>query len=139
MAAQFGMSITTTTQLMSLANIATTTYSIGNNLYGGFNSVKDVLSVLRGEPVDLDIPQNQSDEEAMAGGNGAIGVSPSVVMRFERDILPPDLGLDQDSLIYVRSLLKAYTHNKGNLANLVDNIIQTRLKRRYAPLIPSNV
>ena len=103
------------------------------------NSVKDVLSLLRGEPVDLDIPQNQSDEEAMAGGNGAIGVSPSVVMRFERDILPPDLGLDQDSLIYVRSLLKAYIHNKGNLANLVDNIIQTRLKKRYAPLIPSNV
>ena len=109
------------------------------NLYGGFNSVKDVLSLLRGEPVDLDIPQNESDEEAMAGGNGAIGVSPSVVMRFERDILPPDLGLDQDSLIYVRSLLKAYIHNKGNLANLVDNIIQTRLKKRYAPLIPSNV
>ena len=139
MAAQFGMSITTTTQLMSLANIATTTYSIGNNLYGGFNSVKDVLSLLRGEPVDLDIPQNESDEEAIAGGNGAIGVSPSVVMRFERDILPPDLGLDQDSLIYVRPLLKAYIHNKGNLANLVDNIIQTRLKKRYAPLIPSNV
>lgn len=137
MAAQFGFSMTTTTQLMSLANIATTTYSIGINLYSAFNSVKDVLSSLRGEPVDPDIPQNQSDEEAIAGGNGAMGVSPSVVMRFERDILPPDLGLDQDSLIYVRSLLKAYIHDKGNLANLADNIIQTRLKKRYAPLIPA--
>ena len=89
--------------------------------------------------MDPDIPQNRSDEEALAGGNGAIGVSPSVVMRFERDIMPADLGLDEDSLIYVRSLLKAYIHDKGNLANLVDNIIQTRLRKRYAPLIPSNV
>ncbi|WP_261518217.1 hypothetical protein [Campylobacter lanienae] len=137
MAAQFGFSMTTATELMSLSNIATTTYSIGNSLYGGFNSVKDVLSSLRGEPVEPDIPQNRSDEEALAGGNGAIGVSPSVVMRFERDIMPADLGLDQDSLIYVRSLLKAYIHDRGNLANLVDNIIQTRLKKRYAPLIPS--
>lgn len=139
MAAQFGFSMTTATQLLSLSNIATTTYSIGNSLYGGFNSVKDVLSSLRGEPVDSDIPQNQSDEEALANDNGAIGVSSSVVMRFERDIMPADLGLDEDSLIYVRSLLKAYIHDKGNLANLVDNIIQTRLKKRYAPLIPSNV
>lgn len=137
MAAQFGVSMTTATELLSLSNIATTTYSIGNSLYVGFNSVKDVLSSLRGEPVDPQIPTNQSDEEALAGGNGAIGVSPSVVMRFERDILPPDLGLDQDSLIYVRSLLKALYHDKGNLANLVDNIIQTRLKKRYAPLVPA--
>lgn len=139
MAAQFGFSMTTVTQLMSLSNIATTIYSIGNSLYGGFNSVKDVLSSLRGEPVDPQIPTNQSDEEALANGNGAIGVSSSVVMRFERDIMPADLGLDEDSLIYVRSLLKAYIHDKGNLANLVDNIIQTRLRKRYAPLIPSNV
>lgn len=139
MAAQFGFSMTTATQLLTLSNIATTTYSIGNSLYGGFNSVKDVLSSLRGEPVEPDIPQNRSNEEALAGGNGAIGVSSSVVMRFERDIMPADLGLDEDSLIYVRSLLKAYIHDKGNLANLVDNIIQTRLKKRYAPLIPSNV
>ncbi|WP_180380510.1 hypothetical protein, partial [Campylobacter devanensis] len=139
MAAQFGFSMTTVTQLLSLSNIATTTYSIGNSLYGGFNSVKDVLSSLRGEPVDPQIPTNQSDEEALANGNGAIGVSSSVVMRFERDIMPADLGLDEDSLIYVRSLLKAYIHDKGNLANLVDNIIQTRLRKRYAPLIPSNV
>ncbi|WP_086226708.1 hypothetical protein [Campylobacter devanensis] len=139
MAAQFGFSMTTVTELMSLSNIATTTYSIGNSLYGGFNSVKDVLSSLRGEPVDPQIPTNQSDEEALANGNGAIGVSSSVVMRFERDIMPADLGLDEDSLIYVRSLLKAYIHDKGNLANLVDNIIQTRLKKRYAPLIPANV
>lgn len=139
MAAQFGFSMTTVTQLLSLSNIATTTYSIGNSLYGGFNSVKDVLSSLRGEPVDPQIPTNQSDEEALANGNGAIGVSSSVVMRFERDIMPADLGLDEDSLIYVRSLLKAYILGKGNLANLVDNIIQTRLKKRYAPLIPSNV
>lgn len=139
MAAQFGFSMTTVTELMSLSNIATTTYSIGNSLYGGFNSVKDVLSSLRGEPVDPQIPTNQSDEEALANGNGAIGVSSSVVMRFERDIMPADLGLDEDSLIYVRSLLKAYIHDKGNLANLVDNIIQTRLRKRYAPLIPSNV
>lgn len=139
MAAQFGFSMTTVTQLLSLSNIATTTYSIGNSLYGGFNSVKDVLSSLRGEPVDPQIPTNQSDEEALANGNGAIGVSSSVVMRFERDIMPADLGLDEDSLIYVRSLLKAYIHDRGNLANLVDNIIQTRLKKRYAPLIPSNV
>lgn len=139
MAAQFGFSMTTVTQLMSLSNIATTIYSIGNSLYGGFNSVKDVLSSLRGEPVDPQIPTNQSDEEALANGNGAIGVSPSVVMRFERDIMPADLGLDEDSLIYVRSLLKAYIHDKGNLANLVDNIIQTRLRKRYAPLVPSNV
>ncbi|WP_086253668.1 hypothetical protein [Campylobacter sp. P091] len=139
MAAQFGFSMTTVTQLLSLSNIATTTYSIGNSLYGGFNSVKDVLSSLRGEPVDPQIPTNQSDEEALANGNGAIGVSSSVVMRFERDIMPADLGLDEDSLIYVRSLLKAYIHDKGNLANLVDNIIQTRLKKRYAPLIPANV
>ncbi|ARR00347.1 hypothetical protein [Campylobacter porcelli] len=139
MAAQFGFSMTTATQLMSLSNIATTTYSIGNSLYGGFNSVKDVLSSLRGEPVDPQIPTNQSDEEALSSGNGAIGVSSSVVMRFERDIMPADLGLDEDSLIYVRSLLKAYIHDKGNLANLVDNIIQTRLRKRYAPLIPSNV
>ena len=137
MAAQFGFSMTTVTQLLSLSNIATTTYSIGNSLYGGFNSVKDVLSSLRGEPVDPDIPQNRSDEEALAGGNGAIGVSSSVVMRFERDIMPADLGLDEDSLIYVRSLLKGYIHDKGNLANLVDNIIQTRLRKRYAPLIPA--
>ncbi|WP_096023987.1 hypothetical protein [Campylobacter lanienae] len=139
MAAQFGVSMTTATEIMSLSNIATTTYSIGNSLYSGFNSVKDVLSSLRGEPVDPDIPQNRSDEEALAGDNGAIGVSSSVVMRFERDIMPADLGLDEDSLIYVRSLLKAYIHDRGNLANLVDNIIQTRLKKRYAPLIPSNV
>lgn len=138
MAAQFGVSMTTATQLMSLSNIATTTYAIASNLNNAYNTVSDLLAGLRGEPVDPDIPQNQSDEEALAGGNGAIGVSPSVVMRFERDILPPDLGLDQDSLIYVRSLLKAYIHDKGNLANLVDNIIQTRLKKRYAPLIPSN-
>ncbi|WP_086237795.1 hypothetical protein [Campylobacter porcelli] len=137
MAAQFGFSMTTVTQLLSLSNIATTTYSIGNSLYGGFNSVKDVLSSLRGEPVDPQIPTNQSDEEALANGNGAIGVSSSVVMRFERDIMPADLGLDEDSLIYVRSLLKAYIHDKGNLANLVDNIIQTRLKKRYAPLVPA--
>lgn len=139
MAAQFGVSMTTATELLSLSNIATTTYSIGNNIYNAYNGVSDVISSLRGEPVDPDIPQNQSDEEALAGGNGAIGVSPSVVMRFERDIMPADLGLDQDSLIYVRSLLKAYILGKGNLANLVDNIIQTRLRKRYAPLIPSNV
>ena len=139
MAAQFGFSMTTATQLMSLSNIATTTYAIASNLNNAYNTVSDLLGVLKGEPLDPQIPTNQSDEEALAGGNGAIGVSPSVVMRFERDILPPDLGLDQDSLIYVRSLLKAYIHDKGNLANLVDNIIQTRLKKRYAPLIPSNV
>ncbi|MDY6135413.1 hypothetical protein [Campylobacter lanienae] len=137
MAAQFGVSMTTATELLSLSNIATTTYSIGNNIYNAYNGVSDVISSLRGEPVDPDIPQNRSDEEALSGGNGAIGVSPSVVMRFERDIMPADLGLDQDSLIYVRSLLKAYIHDKGNLANLVDNIIQTRLRKRYAPLIPA--
>ncbi|WP_096027424.1 hypothetical protein [Campylobacter lanienae] len=139
MAAQFGFSMTTVTQLMSLSNIATTTYAIASNLYNAYNTVSDLLAGLRGEPVDPDIPQNQSDEEALAGGNGAIGVSSSVVMRFERDIMPADLGLDEDSLIYVRSLLKAYIHDRGNLANLVDNIIQTRLKKRYAPLVPSNV
>lgn len=139
MAAQFGVSMTTATELLSLSNIATTTYSIGNNIYNAYNGVSDLISSLRGEPVDPDIPQNRSDEEALAGGNGAIGVSPSVVMRFERDIMPADLGLDQDSLIYVRSLLKAYIHDRGNLANLVDNIVQTRLRKRYAPLIPSNV
>lgn len=137
MAAQFGVSMTTAAELLSLSNIATTTYSIGNNIYNAYNGVSDLISSLRGEPVDPDIPQNRSDEEALAGGNGAIGVSPSVVMRFERDIMPADLGLDQDSLIFVRSLLKAYIHDKGNLANLVDNIIQTRLRKRYAPLIPA--
>ena len=139
MAAQFGFSMTTATQLMSLSNIATTTYAIGSNLYNAYNTVSDLLAGLRAEPVDPDIPQNRSDEEALAGGNGAIGVSPSVVMRFERDIMPADLGLDEDSLIYVRSLLKAYIHDRGNLANLVDNIVQTRLRKRYAPLIPANV
>lgn len=139
MAAQFGVSMTTATELLSLSNIATTTYSIGNNIYNAYNGVSDLISSLRGEPMDPDIPQNRSDEEALAGGNGAIGVSPSVVMRFERDIMPADLGLDQDSLIYVRSLLKGYIHDRGNLANLVDNIVQTRLRKRYAPLIPSNV
>ena len=139
MAAQFGVSMTTATEFLSLSNIATTTYSIGNNIYNAYNGVRDVISSLRGEPMDPDIPQNRSDEEALASGNGAIGVSPSVVMRFERDIMPADLGLDQDSLIYVRSLLKAYIHDRGNLANLVDNIIQTRLRKRYAPLIPANV
>ena len=139
MAAQFGFSMTTATELLSLSNIATTTYAIGSNLYNAYNTVSDLLAGLRAEPVDPDIPQNRSDEEALAGGNGAIGVSSSVVMRFERDIMPADLGLDQDSLIYVRSLLKAYIHDRGNLANLVDNIIQTRLKKRYAPLVPANV
>ena len=139
MAAQFGVSMTTATELLSLSNIATTTYAIGNNIYNAYNGVSDLISSLRGEPMDPDIPQNRSDEEALAGGNGAIGVSPSVVMRFERDIMPADLGLDQDSLIYVRSLLKAYIHDRGNLANLVDNIIQTRLRKRYVPLVPSNV
>ena len=110
-----------------------------NNIYNAYNGVSDLISSLRGEPMDPDIPQNRSDEEALAGGNGAIGVSPSVVMRFERDIMPADLGLDQDSLIYVRSLLKGYIYDRGNLANLVDNIIQTRLRKRYAPLIPANV
>ncbi|WP_096029699.1 hypothetical protein [Campylobacter lanienae] len=137
MAAQFGFSMTTVTELLSLSNIATTTYAIASNLYNAYNTVSDLLAGLRGEPVDPDIPQNQSDEEALANGNGAIGVSPSVVMRFERDIMPADLGLDEDSLIYVRSLLKAYIHDRGNLANLVDNIIQTRLRKRYAPLIPA--
>ncbi|WP_096028748.1 hypothetical protein [Campylobacter lanienae] len=139
MAAQFGVSMTTVTELLSLSNIATTTYAIASNLNNAYNTVSDLLAGLRGEPVDPDIPQNRSDEEALANGNGAIGVSSSVVMRFERDIMPADLGLDEDSLIYVRSLLKAYIHDKGNLANLVDNIIQTRLKKRYAPLIPANI
>ncbi|WP_096017867.1 hypothetical protein [Campylobacter lanienae] len=139
MAAQFGVSMTTAAEIMSLSNIATTTYAIASNLNNAYNTVSDLLAGSRGEPVDPDIPQNQSDEEALANGNGAIGVSSSVVMRFERDIMPADLGLDEDSLIYVRSLLKAYIHDRGNLANLVDNIIQTRLKKRYAPLIPANV